>query len=332
MNNGNGASKPSKLAVQKGKQKGARRFLIYGPQGVGKTTLAAHAPKPIFGDLEEGSHELDVDRLLFSNGQVTPATYEDLIETLATLATENHAYQTLVIDSIDRLESLIWDHCLRRDSGKPGVLNKSGRKLDSIESYGFGKGYNVALDVFRSLLAQLESIQRTRWMNIVFIGHTQIRPFKNPEGEDYDRYWLRVHASLGGLVKEWVDVVGFACFETFGDRGSDEQRAKGYSTGRRLLKLTHAAAYDAKSRLAMPNEIELDAGDPWAPIQAAMDAGETMTPDAIRAAIEHECKRIDDSELTKKALNACKGVKDTTKLSRYLMYLKGRSKEETVNG
>lgn len=322
----------SKLAVQSGKQKGARRFLIYGQESVGKTTLAAHAPKPIFIDLEEGSHELDVDRVLFEGNQVSPSTYEDLLSAVVDISTEGHDYQSIVIDSVDRLESLIWDYCLRRDSGKQGPLNKSGRKLDSIEGYGYGKGYVVALDVFRSFLVHLEMLRRRRGMNIIVIGHTHIRPFKNPEGDDYDRYWLRVHTGIASQVKEWVDVVGFACFESFG-KGSDDRKTKGYATGRRLLKLTHAAAYDAKSRIAMPHEIELDAGDPWAPIQAAMDACDSMTVADVRAAIIAECKRIGDPELTKKVDAACKGkgVNDKIILSRYLMDLKGRAPKEGEN-
>ena len=318
-----------KLAVQSGKQKGARRFLIYGQESVGKTTLAAYAPKPIFIDLEEGSHELNVDRILFDGDQVSPPNYEDFLSAIVNLSTEDHDYQSLVIDSVDRLESLIWDYCLRRDSGKEGPLNKSGRKLDSIEGYGYGKGYVVALDVFRALLVHLEMLQRRRGMNIIIIGHTHIRPFKNPEGDDYDRYWLRVHAGMAGQIKEWVDVVGFACFEAFG-KGSDKRKAKGYATGRRLLKLIHAAAYDAKSRIAMPPEMELDAGDPWAPIQAAMDAASSMSVSDVQSAIAAECRRINDAELTKKVRAACNG-KHMSVLSRYLMDLKGRPAKEEQN-
>ena len=326
------ATKPvSRLGnVKRGRQGGARRYCFYGVESVGKTTLAAHSPKPIFIDLENGSSELDVARYTFENGRVVPDTFFDVMEAVDDLTYNEHEFETLVIDSLDRVEALIWDYCLERDSGRKSELNKTGRKLDSIESYGFGKGYNVALDEFRALLGKLERLRETRQMNIIFVGHAHVKMFKNPSGEDYDRYNLRAHHGIGGQTKEWVDVIGFCCFEEFGDKLEGEgklARPKGFSTGRRLLKLEREAAFDAKSRISLPREMEMESTNPWAPFQAAIDQGKSE-PKELLALIGKELERIGDDALTDKVRAACKGVVDPALLNRYRTELTTRTPKE----
>jgi len=319
------------IEVVDGRLPGGRRFLFYGQEAVGKTTLAAHAPKPIFIDIENGSANMSVARYKFKDG-IVPQTYSEILKAVKRLTTAKHDFQTLVIDSLDRVENLIHDHVLERDSGKQSNLNKYGKKLESIESYGYGKGYQVAYEEFCSLLRGLETLMLSRGMNIILIAHSKIGTFKNPEGEDYDRYWIRVHQHIAGKSKEWVDVCGFACYEAGGDKmNADDNRAKGWSTGRRLLKLQHSAAYDAKSRIPLPKEIELLAGNPWAPLQEAIESAEE-TPEEILEAIKLECQRLGDHALTEKVRAACQGVLDTAKLSRYLMDLRNRTpQEESTN-
>jgi hypothetical protein len=314
--------------VRTGRQSGARRFCFYGPEGVGKTTLAAHAPSPIFIDIEDGSHELDVARYVFDNGDTIPDRYADVISAIRDLRVNTHDFKTLVIDSIDRLEAMIWGHCIERDNGKIG----KGKLITSIEDYGFGKGYAVAVDELRVLLAGLEDLRKSRGMNIVFVGHTHVKTFKNPSGDDYDRYWLRVHQSFAGQVKEWVDVVGFCCFEEGGGKLDEKQlRPKGWSTGRRLLKLERDAAFDAKSRIPLPREVELSDSDPWAPLQAAMNVGQSLDVKEIKKLIDAELERLGDDDTTTKVGAACRGVTDTARLGRYLMELTRRERKENEN-
>jgi hypothetical protein len=324
--------KQSRLgAVRTGRQKGARRFCFYGPESVGKTTLAAHAPKPIFIDIEDGSNELDVARYVFDHGDVVPRNYQEVLDAIHDLIANEHDFKTLVIDSLDRLEALIWSHCVTRDSGKMSSLNPNGKQFTSIESYGSGKGYALALDELRALMLLLENLRKRKDMNIVFVGHTHVKMFNNPSGENYDRYWLRVHQSFAGQTKEWVDVVGFCCFDEGGDKLDARQtRAKGWSTGRRLLKLERDAAYDAKSRIPLPKEIELNADNPWEPLAQAIAVGEDMSVKEILELLKVELERIDDPELTGNVKAACKGEKDTARLSRYLMELKNRNAKEEI--
>lgn len=281
-------------AVKRGRLAAPLRFCFYGPEGVGKSTLAAHAPDPIWFDIEDGSGRLDVARYQFRDGDGghVPQSYPEILAALDDLATNPHNFQTLVFDTLDRLESLMWTWMLARDS-------KPGKQLTSVEDYGYGKGYMRAIDEWRALCLRLDRLRSARRMSIIFLGHAQVRLYKAPEGEDYDRYHLRINEKAAGFLKEWTDVTGFCCFEEFATQLGDS-RPKGTSTGRRLLKLERTAAFDAKSRIALPKEVELDPANPWAPFAQAVNDGVNLEPAAIAALIEIETARIGDPELTKK--------------------------------
>ena len=321
----------SKLGkVKKGKVAGARRYCWYGEESAGKTTLAAHMPSPIFIDIENGSAELDVDRYLFDDETVVPKSFDEVMNAIADLTLNEHDYKTLVIDSLDLLESLIWEHVCKRDSGVKSELNKTGRQLISIESYGYGKGYNVALDLFRVLLVSLQRLIDKRDINIVFVGHAHVKTFKNPTGDDYDRYWLSAHPGVAGQTKKWVDVVGFCHFEEFTEKveGSDKKAQIGFSTGVRIVEFERTAAFDAKSRIALPRKIELESDNPWTPIQEAINAGQKLGPKELITMIQTELARIGDDELTEKVRGSCNGVVDTARLNRFRLELQTRTPKE----
>lgn len=308
------------------------RGTFYGAEAVGKSTLGAYSPAPIFIDVEDGTSNLDVARYIFRDGADghVPRTLSEIYAAIAALLEKEHPFKTVVIDTLDRLESLIWAHILERDSGKQSAMNKAGKKLQSIESYGYGKGYVLALDEWRRLCRQLDQLRLKRGMNVMLLGHAQIRLFKNPEGEDYDRYHLRVNDKAAGFIKEWCDIVGFCCYEEGGAKLSDDdRRAKGYSTGRRLIRLERTAAYDAKTRFPLPDVIELAADNPFAPLGEALQSA----PDNIRASIATELLRLGDPALKKKVSAAVKKAgADAATLSRYLNDLKTRNpKEQEAN-
>lgn len=313
------------------------RFCFYGPEAVGKTTLAAGAPAPIFFDIEDGSHRLKLARYPFHdapNAHV-PHTYEDVMAGINDLLTNDHVYQTLVIDTLDRLESLIWNYMLRRDSGKPGPLNKHGKKFNSIEEYGYGKGFQLALDEWRKLAARLDELRRVKGMNIISLAHASVKRFGNPDGEDWDRYQLRIQdadrVSAAGFWKEWNDVVGFCIFEQGAKVDEDQRRAKGYSTGRRLMHLERSAAYDAKTRLALPPTVELSKTNPWGPFAAALLVGLEDDPAKLIGLIRQQLDAIGSEELAAKVKVACEKAKDNTAaLGRYLVELRRRQAETTA--
>lgn len=246
--------RPSRMRldmITKGKLRKPISVVCYGPEGVGKSSFGAGAPRPIFVGAEDGTAQLDVERM------PAPESWDDILDAVRVLTNDPHEYKTLVLDTLDWIEPMIWAYCCNRD-GEP-----------NIEAYGYGKGFQVALDEWRLLIAALERLMRTKGMNIVLLAHSWIKAFKNPQGEDFDRYELKIHGKAGGLVKEWAEAVLFANWETFAKEDSKTKRVKGVSTGARLLYTERKAAYDAKNRYSLPEELPLG----WDDFAAAIDAG-----------------------------------------------------------
>jgi hypothetical protein len=280
----NGTTKPpapSRMtlgAVQKGKRVRPVRCLMYGVEGIGKSTFAANAPAPIFIGAEDGTDHLDAERF------PTPGSWTEVFDALKVLATEEHPYKTLAIDTLDWLEPLCWDFICTRDS------------VENIEAYGYGKGYVAALDEWRRLLASFERL-RAKGMHVVLLAHSWIKPFKNPEGDDFDRYELKLHAKAGGLIKEWSDVVLFANYETFAEKDKRTKRVKGVSTGARMLYTTRTAAFDAKNRFDLPESMPLD----WEDFFAAVQAHRPADPKALADEIKRKAEQV-GGEVKEKAL------------------------------
>jgi hypothetical protein len=262
------------------------RYFLYGPEGAGKSNLAKDAPAPIFFDTDRGSHHLDVPRYAFRDepeGYIA-LSFAEVLDAIDDLLVNEHPYRTLVIDTLDALEALIWSHVCERIGA-----NKGGRKARTVEEIPYGNGYKVAVDEFRTLCHRLDQLRLRRGMEIVFLGHSTIKKFDNPVGEDFDRYRPRLHDLALAFVKEWVDVLGFVAFEDGAAKlhaDDDRDRPRGFSTGRRLIRFERSAAWDAKTRLPMAPEVELALVQPWAPIAAAVDASRRLTPDNLRSLIE----------------------------------------------
>jgi hypothetical protein len=316
--------------VTKGVKKDPIRMFLYGDEGVGKTTLAAHADEPIFFDCEQGSGHVHTSRYPFEVGDA-PRDMAEVYEAIKDLQENDHSYRTLVIDSADAIEPLIWHEVVNRYSGKRSAVNKNGRRLDVIEDIAYQAGYKAAVDDWRTLASHLERLRLARGMHIIFLGHAVIRTFKNPEGEDYDRWNPRIHERAAGYLKEWADVVGFCSYEEGGHRlDEDAKRAKGYSTGRRMLHLRRTAAYDAKSRIPTPDQVEMSLDDPWGPFARAIEAGRDMTPTMLIDLIALECARLDNPGLTEKVQAAVKTHRENPSvLLRYLNELKNRQPQTT---
>jgi hypothetical protein len=315
--------------VQRGRLKVYRRCVFYGAEGVGKTTLAANAPDPIWLDAEDGSGLVTVARYPFREGEDghVPRTYQDLVDAVSDLTRSPHDYKTLVIDTADAVEALLWRHIVQRDKGKVKAA------LENIEDYGYGKGYQVAVDEWRAFCSRLDILRATRKMMIVLLAHQRVTTFKNPEGDDYERYSPQIHDKAAGFLRSWADVVGFCRFEEGSSKLDGAKKAKGWSTGRRLINFVRTAAYDAKGRGGMPAELEMDPTNPWAPFQKALDDSESLDGPALVALIGAELVRLSDAELTGKVepLAAAAAAKnDTETLNRYLQELKRREAKGAV--
>lgn len=282
---------PSRMTlanVQKGKRQRPHRVIQYGPEGIGKSSFAAGAPKPIFIPVEDGTDHLDVERF------PKPDSWKDLRAAVRELGTAKHDYQTLVIDTLDAAEALLWKHMIERDVFVPS--SKGKEKLRDIEDYGYGKGYGKALEDWRGLLKDIELLQLQRGMHFVGIAHSQVKTFKNPAGGDFDRYELKVNNKAAGLFKEWSDTVLFANYETFAKKDeANPRRVRGLDTGARLLFTERRAAYDAKHRGHLPDQIPLS----WADF--ANECAKEIDPKAFAEAITRRAAELGDEFVAKVA-------------------------------
>jgi hypothetical protein len=177
--------------VQRGKAHLPPRILVYGTEGVGKSSLAATTPKPIFIQTEDGLGEIDCDRFPLAK------SLEDVVAALTELETQPHDYQTVAIDSLDWLERLIWDAICRRESAT--TIEKVGG--------GYGKGYTLALDYWRKLIDKLGNLHRDRGMMIFLIAHAKVEKFEDPEAPAYDRYSPRLHKHASAIITEWCEPI-----------------------------------------------------------------------------------------------------------------------------
>lgn len=264
--------KPSRMtlaAVTRGKLQQPTRTVLYGVEGIGKSTFGAGAPTPIFLGSEDGTAQLDVARLPM------PETFAEALEAVRLLTREAHEYGTLVVDTLDWLEPLLWAHICKRD------------EQPNVESYGFGRGYVVALDEWRSFLAALETLRAAKRMHVILIAHSWIKLFKNPQGEDFDRHEMKLHNKTAGLIKEWADAVLFANYETFA-KTDTKKRVRGVDTGARLLFTERRAAYDAKNRYSLPAELPLS----WSDYFAAVQAGQAVSAADLKAEIARKAKAL----------------------------------------
>jgi hypothetical protein len=278
--------------VVKGRVERPDRVLLYGVEGIGKSSWAAKANAPIFVCPEDGTNKLDVARFPSED----TSTYQGVLAAIDALTNESHDYQTIVLDTLDWLEQLVWSAVCARD------------KKQTIEDYGYGKGYVTALNEWRVLVSKLERLRAAKSMDVILLAHAQIRTFKNPEGDDFDRYELKLHAKAAGFLREWCENVLFAHYETFVDTKEKGGKSKsvGISTGARVVGTTRTAAWDAKNRDGLPESLPLD----YADYATAKKAGRPDSPERLRASIAASLEELDDAELTAKVKDAVEKAKD----------------------
>lgn len=296
-------------SITTGSDDGPLRIVGYAPEGTGKTTLAACSPSPVFMCPEDGLENLPhVKRF------PTPHDFRDVLDGIQLLIDRPTDRKTFVLDTADWVEPLIWAHTC-------AIGNDKGIKQKSIEDFGYGKGYNKALDHWRVMLSLLDRLSKTRGMNIIILAHSHIKTWKNPSGDDFDRYQLKVNDKAAGLLKEWPSCLLFMNEEMFASKADDDKRskAKGFSTGERFIFTRRCAAFDAKNRFALPERIPLD----WDAFEAAVAAGRQPTAVAITNEIDHYLGIVNDASVTERVRAAiAKAPDDPARLTRINEQLK----------
>lgn len=233
---------------------GPTRLALHSVEGFGKTTLASFFPAPLFVCGERGFPR----DLGHAPAYVEPKSWADVRNLVHELTTTEHAYESLVFDTMDWIEPLIWKYVCERDTNRKTEMNPKGNTLEHIEDYGFGKGYLASMSEMRDLLSALDNLQTKRGVHVVILMHSHVKTFNNPAGDNFDRWQPKMHERCSRLVVEWSENVFFGYFEiTTAKEDPKDKKAKGASTGRRILGTRHNAMYDAKNRFNLPDTIEL---------------------------------------------------------------------------
>lgn len=225
-----------------------QKVVIYGTPGIGKTTFAATFPDPILLRTEDGAAALDVPtfpRMAKSLADVTAA--------LKSLFTTQHEFKTLVLDSLDWLEPLMFSD----------VCKAEGK--ENIEDFGYGKGYIKVDDEWRRLQSRLERLRAERGMNIVAIAHAVPVTVDLPDLDPYQRYSLKLHKRGAALWMEWADMILFVNYKAHIVKDSDSKSAKGKAkgSGERVIFTQERPAYQAKSRWPLDEEIRIGNDPTW---------------------------------------------------------------------
>lgn len=219
-----------------------QKVVIYGPEGIGKSTFAAQFPKPLFIDTEGSTSHLEVDRL------PRPTSWQMLKQYIKDLKGGTMGYHTLVIDTADWAERLC-EEAICQSNGKIG-----------IEDFGYGKGYTYVKEEFGRLLDSLSDLIDAG-MNVVLTAHSIIRKFELPEETGaYDRYELKLGQKAGNqcaaLAKEWADMVLFVNYKEIVITTKDNK--KKVSGGKRVMYTAHNPCWDAKNRHGLAEELPFD--------------------------------------------------------------------------
>ena len=229
------------IAISNGIQKNAVRCVIYGTEGIGKSTLASKAPEAVFVDLENGTSRLDVNRIECID------TWEKLFQLPAEILKTSNPFsicRTLVIDTADRADEMCMEHICQK------------HKVSGIEDIGYGKGYVYAAEEFDRFLGELDTLMAAG-INIILTSHSYLRKQELPHDEGaFDRYELKLSKKTAPLLKEWCDMLLFCNYREYVVE-SDKTKTKKVSGGQRVIYTQHHPCWDAKNRYGLPDPMDM---------------------------------------------------------------------------
>ena len=226
------------LNITKGKIDRAQKVVIYGAEGIGKSSLAACFPDPLFIDTEGGTSHMDVRRI------ERPESWEELLAIVKEVAATKNVCKTLILDTADWAEQLITAYLCTK------------YKQNSIESFSYGKGYTYLGEEFTRLLSAFDTVLASG-IHVVVTAHAKMRKFEQPdEMGAYDRWEMKLSKQVAPLLKEWCDLLLFCNYQTYVVTSENNtQKAQG---GKRVMYTSHHPAWDAKNRVHLPEVLELD--------------------------------------------------------------------------
>jgi hypothetical protein len=226
--------------INRGTLPTAKKVVVYGPEGIGKTTFASQFPDPVFIDTEGSTNDYDVARF------PAPSSWQMLMDEVREVKNNPGICRTLIIDTADWAERLCEKHVCQHG------------QVQSIEGFGYGKGYTYLREEFGRLLNELTDVVSTG-VNVVLTAHAQMRKFEQPdEMGAYDRWEMKLSKQVAPIVKEWANMILFCNYKTFVVK-ENKSAAKGKAQGgQRVMYTTHHPCWDAKNRYGLPEILPLD--------------------------------------------------------------------------
>lgn len=222
------------------------RSLIYGPPGLGKTSLASQWPNNIFIDVEQG---LPADIDAHSFGEIVG--YDAVVASIGQLITDDHDFKTVTLDSVDKLEPLVW------------AKTCADNNWVTIEDPGYGKGYVMADVYWQRLFDGMNHLRRVRGMAINYIAHSTVERFDSPTTAPYSRYDIRLHKRALALIQDDVDAIFFVNQEASlkqDDVGFNKKVTHAEGGGARWIYAEGRPAFTAKNRYGIPDKTLYPAG------------------------------------------------------------------------
>lgn len=240
------------------------RLVIYGPPKIGKSRYASTIPHNLILDIEGGAGFHNAARI----DKTDLSTYDQFMERLAEIYTQNHSFKTLTIDTVDWLEQLIFEQAAK-EHGK-----------SSIADVGYGAGYVTAQNIWKKVLSAFDDIRINKNMMVILLAHEAIARYDNPMTESYDRYTIKLRnndkgSSSASIIKEWSDMIGFANMETFVRKSKEGlKEVKRANTSEKIYLYTQEnPAYLAGNRFGLPEKIPFtnEQGNPdWSFLNEAL--------------------------------------------------------------
>lgn len=255
-------------SIKKGPSTRPPKIMLIGQEGVGKSTAGAQMPNPVFLCGESGL----VGPQFADTPSFTPTSWAESLAFCEELASNPSGYKTLVIDTLDWIEPMLYAHV---------VAAAKKNEIKHIEDFGYGKGYVIAQQEARRMLAVLDKVNAAG-LAVLILSHSQLKTVKNPEGDDYDHFESKVNTKVAGIFKEWCDAVLFARFEIYVRK--DGMKVKAHGGTERIVQTTHSAAWDAKNRYGLPEVMDLDMSEIYIHIVSGKSSAEML--EAIGTAAE----------------------------------------------
>ena len=276
----------------------AQKVVVYGPEGIGKSTFAAQFPDAVFIDTEGSTKELDVRRL------PVPSSWSYLLWEVDQVKQDPGICSTLIIDTADWAEKM----CIEEMCSK--------HQVNGLEGFGYGKGYVYLAEEFGKLLNKLTDLVEIG-INVVLTAHAIMRKFEQPdESGAYDRWELKLQKKTAPLLKEWADMVLFANYETYVVKEGEAKKAKARG-GKRVMYTTHHPCWDAKNRKGFSEKMDFDFSNIASaiPVKSALEVQITVADPApeVKEVQEETQTVLPDSDTAIKKLYDLMGAHNVTR-------------------